>query len=172
MVARDGLPPRDGRLRMTALIRLPYPTAIAMLSAVLPLFAGVDPARAAADVAAAVVLIGDLPSGRALEAARDQVPGRWRLELLKPESRPPLPPRAEVELLSRAYLNADFLRCLTELQRPSLDTERLLEENRRAEAAQVGMLAAACSLGAGDEGRARDLVRRLFVRDLDEPDVL
>jgi hypothetical protein len=34
------------------------------------------------------------------------------------------------------------------------------------------MISAACSLGAGDEGRARELVRRLLVRELDEPDVL
>jgi hypothetical protein len=81
-------------------------------------------------------------------------------------------PRTEVELLARAYLNADFLRCLTELQRPSLDLERLLEEGRRSEAASVGLIASACALGAGDDGRARELVRRLLVRELDGPSSL
>jgi PEGA domain len=145
---------------------------IAILIAAPSTFVGGDGARAASDVAAAVVVVGDLPPDGALEAAREQVPGRWRVEPLKPEARPPVSPQADVELLSRAYLNADFLRCLTELQRPTLDLERLLEEGRRMDAAHVGTIAAACSLGAGDEGRAREIVRRLLVRELDEPDFL
>jgi hypothetical protein len=42
----------------------------------------------------------------------------------------------------------------------------------RDEAAQAGILAAACALGAGDEGRARDLLRRLAARELVEPHLL
>jgi hypothetical protein len=155
-----------------ALIRFLNPPAIAACIAVLSALVAEDPARAAPDLAAAIVVIGDLAPEGALEAARAQVPARWRLEPLRPETAPPIAPQADVELLSRAYFNADFLRCLTELQRPSLDSERLLEEGRRADAARVGIIAAACSLGAGDEGRAREIARRLLVRELDDQDVL
>jgi hypothetical protein len=127
-------------------------------------------ARAAADLTAAVVVIDSLPPDGALAAARDQVSARWRLETLHAETAPAQSPTADVETVSRAYLNADFLRCLTLLQSGSLDFDRLLERGRRAEAAQVGTIAAACALGAGDEGRARELVRRLLVRELDQPD--
>jgi hypothetical protein len=130
------------------------------------------PARAATDLTAAVVVVDDLPPGGALEIARDQVPARWRLEPLRSEPGHPPAPAGEVDELARFYLNADFLRCLTELQSASLDLDRLLETGRRADAAHVGILAAACSLGAGDEARARDLVRRLVVRELDLPDFL
>jgi len=125
---------------------------------------------AATDVAAAVVVVDALPPSGAVEAAREQVPGNWRLEVLKPEVAPPRAPQPEVQDLARAYLNADFLRCLTELQRASLDLDRMLEHGRRAEAAQVWTFAAACALGAGDEARARELVRRLLARELDDPD--
>jgi hypothetical protein len=50
--------------------------------------------------------------------------------------------------------------------------DRLLERDRRAEAARVGTLAAACALGAGDKPRARELVRRMIVRDLEDSDTL
>src|SRR6185369_17351816 len=74
--------------------------------------------------------------------------------------------------LARAYLEADFLRCLTQLQSTSLDVDRLLERDRREEAARVGTFAGACALGAGDRPRARELVRRMLVRDLEDGDSL
>jgi len=173
MVARTLVVQRAKRVRVAmALIRIPNLPVIAATIAALSTLVGGDAARAASDVAAAVVVIGDLAPAGALEAARDQVPARWRLEPLQPETPPPLVPQSDVDLLSRAYLNADFLRCLTELQRPTLDLERLLEQGRRSDAASVGTVAAACSLGAGDEGRAREIVRRLLVRELDQPDIL
>lgn len=165
------LPGRRVRKAM-ALIPLPQPSATATWMAALAFIAGCGVAQAATEMAGAVVVIDGVPAEGVLEAAQDQLPARWRLELLHPEARPPRAPRAEVELLARAYLNADFLHCLTELQRPSLDVDRLLEEGRRTEAAEVGIIAAACSMGAGDEGRAREIVRRLLVRELEEPDVM
>jgi hypothetical protein len=129
-------------------------------------------AWAASDLVAAVVIVDGVPAAGTLEAAQDQVPGRWRIEAITAESAPPVIPEGDVEGLVRAYLNADFLRCLTELQRASLDLDRLLEHGHRREAAQVGTIAAACALGAGDEVRARELVRRLLVRELDQPDML
>src|SRR5262245_43169739 len=127
MVALIGWPLRATLVRMAkALIPLPDLPAIALMAA-LAAFAGAGSAWADTEVAGAVVVIDGLPADGALEAARDQVPARWRLEPLHPQQPPPVTPHAEVALLSRAYLNADFLHCLTELQRPSLDVERLLE---------------------------------------------
>lgn len=140
--------------------------------ATLALLFGGSAHAATPDMPAALAVIGDLPAEGGLEAAQEQLPARWRLELLKPEASPPRAPQIEIEALARAYLEADFLRCLTELQRSSLDVDRLLERGRRADATRVGTFAAACALGARDEGRARELVRRLLVRELMEPDVL
>ena len=66
------------------------------------------------------------------------------------------------------YREADFLRCLNRIDH-TLDPEHLLQLGHRAEAARAGTLAAACALGAGDEARARDLLRRLSARELVEP---
>jgi PEGA domain len=128
--------------------------------------------QAAAEVEAAVVVVDSLSAEGTLEAARSQVPARWRLELIRPLSAPARGSAVDVAGLERAYLDADFMRCLAELQRPALEVDRLLEEGRRAEAAQVGTLAAACALGAGDEVRSREIVRRLLVRELDQTEVL
>jgi hypothetical protein len=141
------------------------------LAAALVLCTGV-PVRAAQDAPAAVVLIGDLSEGGALAAANDEVPARWRVERIWPEAPSPLAPLPDVATLARAYVDADFLHCLTELQRASLDLDRLLERGRRAEAAKVGTYASACALGAGDPVRARELMRRLLVHDLDDPEAL
>ena len=91
---------------------------------------------------------------------------RWRRARCRPE-------RAQTELdtLARSYREADFLRCLTRVEH-ALDPDQLLQRGHRAEAAQAGTLAAACALGAGDEARARDLLRRLSVRELVEPRLL
>jgi hypothetical protein len=129
-------------------------------------------AYAAQDAPAAVVLIGDLSPAGVIEAASDQVPARWRFERIWPESPSPLAPLPDVSTLARAYVEADFLQCLTELQRASLDLDKLIERGRRTEAARVGTYAAACALGAGDAVRARELMRRLLVHDLDDPDTL
>jgi hypothetical protein len=146
--------------------------AIGPLSVALVLTTGV-PAHAVSDAPpAAVVLVGELAPGAVVEAANDQVPARWRVERIWPEAPSPLAPLPDVATLTRAYLEADFLHCLTELQRATLDLDRLLERGRRAEAARVGTLAAACAQGAGDAGRARELMRRLLVHGLDDPDTL
>src|SRR5215471_10947681 len=116
MVARPGLPAQPRLVRRAmALRRIPPLPTFAMFIGMQPVLAGGGFARAASDVAAAVVVIGDLSPGGSVEAARDQVPARWRLEPLRPETPPPIAPEADVDLLARAYLNADFLRCLTEL---------------------------------------------------------
>src|SRR3982751_5947965 len=152
---------RSGR-RVLLLVALPMLCKLAAPS----------PAEAADDTPAAVVVLNDLSSDGAVEAARETMSAHWRLERLSSEKPPERAPIPEVEELSRAYLNADFLRCLTELQRSSLDLDRLLEHGRRTEAGKVGTIAAACSLGAGDEARARELVRRLLVFELDDADTL
>jgi len=118
----------------------------------------------------AVVVIGDLEWGGALAAAGLAVPRHWRLETLTPRATPALP-RAQLDMLARTYREADFLRCLDRVDR-ALDPDILLERGHRAEAARAGTLAAACALGAGDEGHARDVLRRLSVREMVEPDLL
>jgi hypothetical protein len=121
---------------------------------------------------ATIVMVGDVPSTGALEAARDEMPAAWRMARLLPEINPNPAPADESSALAKSYLEADFLRCLTQLQGTAFDVDRLLERDRRSEAARVGTLAAACALGAGDKPRARDLVRRMLVRDLDDADTL
>jgi hypothetical protein len=79
--------------------------------------------------------------------------------------------RADLDTLARTYREADFLRCLNTIDR-TLDPDLLLQRGRRAEAARAGTLAAACALGAGEEGRARDLLRRLSAREMLEPATL
>jgi hypothetical protein len=124
-----------------------------------------------ADDPSAIVVIGGLPPDGALAAATDVVPGQWRLETLAPRAIPSGSSREALDLLARTYQEADFLRCLTRIDR-TLDPDRLLELGYRDEAAEAGTLAAACALGAGDEGRARDLLRRLAARELVEPQLL
>ena len=122
-----------------------------------------------ADDPSAVVVIGGLEPDGALAAADRRgaratgASRRWRRARCPPEQ-----PQAELDTLARSYREADFLRCLTRVEH-ALDPDDLLQRGRRAEAAQAGTLAAACALGAGDEARARDLLRRLSVRELVEP---
>ena len=119
----------------------------------------------------AIVLIGGVEATGALSAAGGEVPRHWRLETLAPHPVAAAGAHARLETLARSYREADFLRCLAGIDR-SLDPDQLLQLGQRAEAAQAGTLAAACALGAGDEGRARDLLRRLSVRDLMQPHLL
>ena len=127
-----------------------------------------------ADVPAAIVLVGDIPADGAVDAARQEMPAAWRVTRLAPSPAPGSahPLDDESQSVARAYFDADFLRCLTKLQSSSLDVDRLLEKDRRDDAARVGVLAAACALGAGDKPRARELVHRLLVRGLESADTL
>ncbi|HET6284138.1 MAG TPA: PEGA domain-containing protein [Polyangia bacterium] len=130
-------------------------------------------ARSAPDSPAAIVVVGGLSPAGVVEAARAQLPALWRLESLRVEAGPPAAsPTPDIERVGQAYLEADFLNCLAQLDGVSLNFDHLLERGRRADAARVGTYAAACALGARDEGRARELVRRLLVRELDDPNVL
>lgn len=127
-----------------------------------------------ADVPAAIVLVGDIPADGAVDAARQEMPAAWRVSRLAPTQAPANSNALddESQSVARAYFDADFLRCLTKLQSSSLDVDRLLEKDRREDAARVGVLAAACALGAGDKPRARDLVHRLLVRGLESANTL
>jgi len=133
--------------------------------------AGRAKAGDAAEDPSAIVLIGGVEPTGALAAAGGVVPRHWRLETLVPRPAAAAGTHARLETLARSYREADFLRCLAGINR-SLDPDQLLQLGHRAEAAQAGTLAAACALGAGDEGRARDLLRRLSVRDLMQPHLL
>jgi hypothetical protein len=124
-----------------------------------------------ADDPSAVVVIGGIEPEAALAAAGNEVPRRWRVETLAPRAVSAATAREDLDTLARAYRDADFLRCLSRVER-ALDPDELLQRGHRAEAAQAGTLAAACALGAGDEPRARDLLRQLSVRELVEPSLL
>ena len=124
-----------------------------------------------ADDPSAVVLIGGLRTGR--RAGRRGRRGAAPLAARDAGAARAVGRTAQTELdtLARSYREADFLRCLTRIEH-TLDPDELLQRGHRAEAAQAGTLAAACALGAGDEARARDLLRRLSVRELVEPGLL
>jgi hypothetical protein len=143
-------------------------TAVAFLSMLMPSLSN----QAHAEIPAAIVLVGDISAEGAVGAARQEMPAAWRLTRLTPEA----PSRArtvdESQTVAEAYFDADFLRCLTKLQSGSLDVDRLLEKDRREDAARIGTLAAACALGAGDKPRARELVHRMLVRGLESADTL
>jgi hypothetical protein len=121
--------------------------------------------------ASAVVMIGGLAPDGALEAAGREVPGNWRIETLVPRAVSSNTSHAQLDTLARTYREADFLHCLNRTDR-ALDPDMLLGLGRRSEAARAGTLAAACALGAGDEGRARDLLRQLSAREILEPAAL
>jgi hypothetical protein len=142
------------------------------LAVVVLIFGSAATRGARAEVPGTIVLIGDIPADGAIEAARQEIPAAWRIARLNPAPAPENVPPDESPSLARSYLDADFLRCLTKLQSTALDVDRLLERDRRDEATRVGTFAAACSLGAGDKPRARELVRRMFVRDLEDADTL
>jgi IS1 family transposase len=126
-----------------------------------------------ADLPAAIVLVGDVPADGAVDAARQEMSAAWRLTRLVPVAPANTNAKDDESLsVARAYFDADFLRCLTKLQSSSLDVDRLLERDRRSDAARVGTLAAACALGAGDKPRARELVHRLLVRGLESAETL
>jgi hypothetical protein len=130
-------------------------------------------ARAEQEIPATIVPIGDVSSLGLIEAARQEQSAAWRIDRLVPAHLPPVAvPRAEIQAAIRAYVEADFLRCLTLVQSSALDLERLLEQRHRDPAAQLATVAAACAHGAGDELRARELVRRMLVRELDAPAIL
>ena len=141
------------------------------VGAVVAAAAGRATAGDPAEDPSAIVLIGGVEATGALAAAGGEVPRHWRLETLAPRPVAAAGAHARLETLARSYREADFLRCLAGIDR-SLDPDQLLQLGHRAEAAQAGTLAAACALGAGDEGRARDLLRRLSVRDLMQPHLL
>jgi hypothetical protein len=130
------------------------------------------PARGVpADDPSAIVVIGGLHPEGALAVADDVVPGQWRLETLLPRAISAGESTDQLETLARHYRDADFLRCLTHVDQ-ALDPDELLQHGRRDAAARAGTLAAACALGSGDEGRARDLLRQLAARELVEPHLL
>jgi hypothetical protein len=142
--------------------------ALFVLAAALALPVRGDPA----DDPSAVVVIGGLAPDGALAAATDVVPGQWRLETLAPRAIPSgSSAHPDLDRLARTYQEADFLRCLNRIEH-TVNPDQLLELGFRDEAAQAGTLAAACALGAGDEARARDLLRRLAARELVEPQLL
>jgi hypothetical protein len=123
------------------------------------------------DDPSAVVVIGDLAPAGALAAAGREVPGTWRLETLAPRAVSGESSHAQLDTLAHTYHEADFLRCLNRTDH-ALDPDRLLQLGHRADAARAGTLAAACALGAGDEGRARDILGRLSAREMLETAVL
>ena len=126
----------------------------------------------APEAPSAVVLIGTLAPDGALAAASAQVPSHWRLERLAPQAAvAPASFAADIDVVARAYREADFLRCLAHTE-ARLEADTLLRLGRHAEAARAGTLGAACALGAGDEREARALLRRLSARDLVDADVL
>jgi len=127
---------------------------------------------ARAEVPGTIVLIGNLSANGVVEAARQEMPAAWRIGRLDGAPAATVDPPDVSEPLARSYLEADFLRCLTQLQSSALDVDRLLERDRRDQAARVGTFAGACALGAGDKQRARELVRRMLVRDLEDGDSL
>ena len=145
--------------------------SVVALAAIGLVATGVADARAPEDPSA-VVVIGTLASDGALAAASGQVPSRWRLERLAPQAAA-TPPSfgADIDAVARAYREADFLRCLAQIE-AGLEPDALLRLGRHAEAARAGTLAAACALGAGDEQEARALLQRLSARDLVDTDVL
>src|SRR3954447_13263390 len=86
-------------------------------AAVLVLAVGLAlPARGApADDPSAIVVIGGVAPDGAPGAARDVVPGQWRLEMLAPRAIPGGSFHDELDLLARTYQDADFLRCLNRI---------------------------------------------------------
>jgi len=119
------------------------------------------------EITGVVVGLGEVDSGPTTERAREHGGARWssaQLHAATPE--PPPPPLEALDGLERAYLEADFLRCLTLLQSPALDADRVLDTGQRAATGRLLVLSAACAHGAGDVGLARILLERVYVLEL------
>lgn len=92
----------------------------------------------------------------------------WRVETLEAQAMSARPaPTEQLSAIEGLYDQGDFPRCLTQLNDPALDLTRLLTAGRRESAARLLVVSAACTAGAGDTDRARELFERAFVRELD-----
>lgn len=115
-----------------------------------------------------VLVVGDTAGEAALVGARRAGGGRFRgiaIRARAPEA--PRAPTAELEGLRAAYLEADFLRCLSRLQSEALDADDLLAAGLRAAATTSLVFGAACAFGAGDESLARARLERASAAELD-----
>ncbi len=124
-------------------------------------------ARADDRPAGAVVTFGDLSSRRALAAARHAGGAHYRAMPIT-DFRPTTarPPTEAVAALRRLYVDADFLGCLTRMQADDLRVDSLLQRGFRHAASEVSVFGAACAFAAGDEGLAKQVLRRAVASDL------
>ncbi len=114
-----------------------------------------------------VVTIGEDDGAVALGAAREAGGAVWRPAAIAATNPPPVPgPEAAVEALRGFYLDADFLRCLSQLNDRTLDRTALLSNGHLDAAAAVGIYGGACALGAADTDLAASLLREVAVAEL------
>ena len=130
--------------------------------------AGSGPALAEGVVGAVVLLNDPTEGAHIVRQAQGIAPGRWRAVHAKASAKPTGDhARAVLRKLEQAYLEADFLGCMSLLQRPALAIDRLLQAAPRERAARVAVLAAACAHGSRDLDLSQRLLRRVFIRELD-----
>jgi hypothetical protein len=116
-----------------------------------------------------VVAAAGVDGTEALAGARQSGGARWRLEQLAPSPASTddgRPDGAWTDLLS-LYLEADFQGCLARAGDVDGAVRDLLLHDRRESASRLSVLAAGCAFGAGDRARARALLERLWVLEID-----
>ncbi len=119
------------------------------------------------EILGVVLCVGDVDGRVAVEAARDTGGATWRAAEIAAE---PLPsqgtPDEAVAALRSFYLEADFLRCLSQLSDRRLDRTALVAEGHLEAAAAVFVFGGACALGAEDADLATSLFDELAALEL------
>jgi hypothetical protein len=119
-----------------------------------------------------VVVLIDQPVAKEplLAQTKRLAKGRWRAVTLKRRVTAVSANKSQaVTKLETAYFEADFLRCMTLLQRGSLNVNRLLQRGDREVASRAAVLAAACAHGSRDQDLTIRLLRRVHVQGLGSP---
>jgi len=142
----------------------------AVCAATVMVLAMVVPRQAHADdeTTGVVLLVGGVDAAGAAEAANDAGGATWRTEeLVGAPAQGRAAPTEALEATEALYDQGDFPRCLTTLTDPTLELARLLGDGHAEEAARLLVVAAACTIGAGDADRGKELFRRAFVLELE-----
>lgn len=126
------------------------------------------PTLADDDLAGVVVALSGADVTGVQASAESAGGATWRVETLEARPMPEPPaPTTQLDAIEALYDAGDFPRCLTQLNDPVLDLTRLLTNGHRGAAARLLLVSAACTAGAGDADRARELFTRALVRELD-----
>lgn len=126
------------------------------------------PVAWADDEPAGVVLaLEEVPRQGIEEAAMEAGGAVWRLETLTAIPGPAnIAPEEAVAEVERAYEAGDFPHCLATLTDPELEALDLLGKGHHQVVVRLFVVSGACTAAAGDNERATELFRRMYILGL------